>query len=141
MHGIVGNFIMLVSLSCGCGCIVDTAAGHAGVIVIASSPSLLCIHRCRCHCRCAGMDTLPLLLWPCCPRWSLSHGHGCVIDAAAGCRNMCVCGGRVVAIVAIVVDASGGGGGHITWSSVYFVIACMRSCVFVVLWVGSFNYN
>ena len=140
VHGIVGDFVMLVSLSRGCGCIVDTAAGHAGVIIIASSPSLLCIHGCRCHHCCAGMDALPSSSWPRHPHWLSSHGHGCIVNAAAGCCNVRVCGGRVVTIVAIVINASGGGG-HITWSSMYFVVTCVRSCVSVILWVGSFNYN
>ena len=89
--------------------------------------------------------TLPTLVvvtwsWPRRPRWSSSHGRGCIVNAAAGCHNVHVCGGRVIAVVAIVVNASGGGG-HITWSSVYFVVMCMHSCVSVVLWVCSFNYN
>ena len=122
---------LLVTLLCWChhcvivGCIIDTAAGCAGVVVIASSPSLLCIHGHRCCCLHAGMDTLRSSSWPCRPCWLLSHGHGCVVDTAAGCHNVHECGGRVIAIV---IDTSGGGG-HVTWSSVSHcchVHACIR---------------
>ena len=41
---------------------------------------------CRCWCwwghHHAGMDAL--FSWPCCPCWSSLHGHGCIVDAAAG---------------------------------------------------------
>ena len=112
--------ILLSSSSCHCCC-----RGIHGVFIVfimlvlspLSPSSLLQVLLLSCRrwwrCCCAGMDALPSSLWLPRPHWSSSNGHGCIVDAAAGCRNVRVCGCRVITGI---IDTNGGSG-RVTLSS------------------------